>query len=333
MTFATAAGSHPGEDQHAFDTALGHVLDVLGDAPGLPYLPEVPGRGAGAAMTGRTLAWQTGLDADLQPAGWRLTGTSGAPGRDQRRARSLLLQDLDSLEERAQGYAGDLKLQLAGPWTLAATTERPRGDKLVADHAARRDLAQSLAEAAGELVAEARRRVPGVVRVVVQVDEPALTAVRDARIPTASGFGRHRSVDVPELSEGLGWVLGAVADAGGEPWVHACAPGTPWSLVHGAGARALVVDPAVLDATALEQVAEAYDAGAGLVLGVADPLAAEAPRDRDLADRARRWLDTLGLGPGDGFGVGTACGLAGTPVAAVPRHLSALRDAARRLDD
>ena len=83
---------------------------------------------------------------DLQPAGWRLTGgTDPRASLDQRRARSLLLQDLDVLEELADGYTGPLKLQLTGPWTLAATVELPRGDKVLADHGARRDLAEALA--------------------------------------------------------------------------------------------------------------------------------------------------------------------------------------------
>ena len=79
-------------------------------------------------MTGRALAVMAELGADLQPAGWRLTD---APGIDHRRARSLLAQDLDGLEEQAQGYDGAFKVQVAGPWTLAATVERPRGDKVL----------------------------------------------------------------------------------------------------------------------------------------------------------------------------------------------------------
>src|SRR4029078_10311502 len=126
------------DDQHAFDEA---VKLVLGELPELPYLPEVPGRGATATMTGRALAIMAELGADLQPAGWRLTD---APGIDQRRARSLLAQDLGAHEEQAQVYAGPFKLQVAGPWTLAATAERPRGDKLLADFGARRELAQAL---------------------------------------------------------------------------------------------------------------------------------------------------------------------------------------------
>ena len=135
---ATGVGSMPGED---FREAMRMVLGVL---PDLPYMPELPARSEAASMTGRSVAMLAELGADLQPAGWRLTD---APGRDQRRARSLLAQDLDAVEELTQDYAGAFKAQVAGPLTLAATVERPRGDRLLADHGARRELAQSLVEA------------------------------------------------------------------------------------------------------------------------------------------------------------------------------------------
>ena len=67
--------------------------------------------------------------------------------------------DLDGLEEQAQEYAGALKVQVAGPWTLAATVERPRGDKVLADFGARRELAQALAEGLTSHVADVRRRL------------------------------------------------------------------------------------------------------------------------------------------------------------------------------
>ncbi|MEB0161031.1 hypothetical protein QN405_25765, partial [Pseudomonas sp. AH2 (2023)] len=85
------------------------------------------------------------LTVDLQPAGWRLVG-DGAPGVDHRRTRSLLAQDLDAVKEQAQEWEGPFKTQVAGPWTLAATVEKPRGDRVLSDHGARRDLAESLAE-------------------------------------------------------------------------------------------------------------------------------------------------------------------------------------------
>ena len=175
MTVATGVGSMPGDDQPAFDDAVRLVLEEL---PDLPHLPELPGRGVTAGMTGRGLAVMASLGADLQPSGWRLTDSSGV---DHRRARSLLGQDLDGLEEHADGYTGAFKIQVVGPWTLAATVEKPRGDKVLSDNGARRELAQALAEGLRDHVRDVRRRLPGVDRLVVQVDEPMLASVLAAR--------------------------------------------------------------------------------------------------------------------------------------------------------
>ncbi|WP_435742535.1 methionine synthase [Nocardioides sp. SYSU DS0663] len=336
MTLATGVGSHPGEDQAAYDEALRVVLGELGErgeGSGLPYLPEVPGRGATASMTGRALAVVDGLDADLQPAGWRLTGSSGAPGMDHRRARSLLGQDLDALEEQAQGYRGPFKVQLAGPWTLAATVERPRGDRILADHGARRELAQALAEGVRAHVADLRRRLPEVERLVVQVDEPVLPAVLSGAVPTASGFHRHRSVDRPEVSQALEWVLAAVAESGAEPWVHGCAAGTPWALVRGAGAVGLSVDLGTVDAADHDALAEALEAGDAVALGVLPGAGSAVTPAGPVAERVLRWLEMLGLDPGTapGLVVAPACGFAGVTPAFARDALLALRGAAERL--
>ncbi|MCD6640821.1 MAG: methionine synthase [Nocardioides sp.] len=308
MTRASGVGSLPGEDDRAFAEAVRMVLAQLED---LPYLPEVPGRGAIASMTGRSLSVVDGLAADLQPAGWRLTDSSGV---DHRRARSLLAQDLDQVEEQGQGLQSAFKVQVAGPWTLAATVEKPRGDKVLSDHGARRELAQALAEGLGSHVADVRRRLPGVTDLVVQVDEPLLGPVVDARVPTASGFGRHRRIDVPEASEHLEWVLAAVRGAGAQPWVHSCGP-TPWGLVLGAGATGLSADLDQLDAAGIDTFAEALEGGRTAVLGVVpsmDP--ATAPTDSRLVERVLRWLDMLGLDVeslGDSLVITPTCGLAG----------------------
>ncbi|MBZ5737235.1 methionine synthase [Nocardioides mangrovi] len=311
MSLATGVGSMPGDDQAAYDEA---VKVVLGELTDLAHLPEVPGRGAVASMTGRALAVVTDLGADLQPAGWRLTGTDGS-GVDHRRARSLLAQDLDGLEEQAQGFGAAFKLQVAGPWTLAATVEKPRGDKVLADVGARRELAQALAEGVRGHVADVRRRLPGVERLVVQVDEPALPAVLGGKVPTASGFHRHRTVDLPEASEALGWVLAAVAEAGAEPWVHSCAAGTPLGLLRGAGAQGLSVDLAMTSAADHDALAETLEAGGTVALGVVpsvDP--STRPTDAGVTESVLRWLDMVGLDPaevGERLVVTPSCGLAG----------------------
>lgn len=326
---ATGIGSLPGTEQSDFTEA---VRVVLGELPDLPHLPELPGRGAAADMVGRAVGVLADLDADLQPAGWRLTGSSGSPGVDQRRARSLLAQDLDTLEELAEGYEGAFKIQVTGPWTLAATVERPRGDKLLADHGARRELAQALAEGLRTHLADVRRRLPGVTRLIAQVDEVALDAVLNARIPTASGYGRHRAVDLPEASQALQWVLAAAAEAGAEPWVHSCAT-TPWDLVRGAGARGLAADFAQLTAKDHDVLAEALEAGDTVALGVVpsvDP--GSAPSDKQVTEQVLRWLDMIGLDPAEvSLAITPACGMAGASSAWSRRAMALARTSAASL--
>jgi len=334
---ATGVGSLP--SLGTADDYREAVRIVLGELPDLPHVPELPGRGAIADMTGRTLAIVDGLDADLQPAGWRLTGTSGGPGVDHRRARSLLAQDLDTVEELAEGYEGAFKLQVTGPWTLAATVERPRGDRVLADHGARRDLAQALAEGVAAHAAEVRKRVPGVTRLVVQLDEPALAAVLAGRVPTASGYGRHRSIEAPEASEALGWVLGAVAGADAEPWVHSCAPGTPLDLLAGAGAAGLSVDHGLLGPADHDHLAGSLEAGRTVALGIVpstDPAVSSAgwPTDKSVAERVLRWLDMLGLDAeevGDRLVLTPTCGLAGATPSYARAALALVRTSAAAL--
>ncbi len=318
----SGVGSMPGDD---VVEAVRVVLGELGEPPGLPHLPELPARGAGATMVGRAAALCTELGFDLQPAGWRLTG-SAEPGLDQRRARSLLGQDLDALEEQAQGYRGELKVQVTGPWTLAASVERPRGDRVLADHGARRDLAQAMAAGVADHLADVRRRLPGAT-VVLQVDEPALPAVLAARVPTASGFGRHRSVAPPEASETLSWVLG-LTDA---TVVHCCAADVPVDLLRGAGAGALSVDLAVLAPAAYDGLATALEAGERVHLGVVPAVADEVPPVRSVVDRVRSWLDMLGLDPeevAERLVLTPACGTAGASAAYARAVLGRLREVA-----
>ena len=93
---------------------------IAGELPGFPYLPELPDRGPGADLTGRTVALLVDIPAEVTPRGWRL---AERPGRDLARARAMLSSDLDALEAGPGRYRGPLKVQLCGPWTLAATLE------------------------------------------------------------------------------------------------------------------------------------------------------------------------------------------------------------------
>jgi methionine synthase II (cobalamin-independent) len=325
VSVATGVGSWPGDDAESYTEA---VRVVLGEVPDLPYLPELPGRGTPAGMAGRAIAMIADLGFDLQPAGWRLTDR---PGIDHRRARSLLAQDLDALEEQAQDLRGRFKIQVAGPWTLAASVEKPRGDKVLSDHGARRELSQALAEGVAVHLADVRRRVAAE-RVVVQVDEPALPAVLAGRIPTASGFGRHRVVHPPEASDALAWVLAA---AGDDPWVHSCAADVPWALLRGAGARGLSADLANLTADDMDALAEALEAGGTLALGVVPALEpATVPEAKSLTESVLRWLDMVGLDPGavaERLVITPSCGLAGASPAWARRATELCREVAANL--
>jgi methionine synthase II (cobalamin-independent) len=334
MTLATGVGSMPGGEPLGSETdnareyaeALSVVLGELAEAP---HVPELPGRGAIASMTGRALAVVTDLGADLQPAGWRLTDAAGV---DLRRARSLLAQDLDAVEEQTQDYTGVFKTQLTGPWTLAATVEKPRGDRVLSDHGARRELAQALAEGLRTHVADLRRRLPGVTELLVQVDEPALPAVLAGAIPTASGFGRHRTIHPPEASEALAEVFEAISQAGAVPIAHCCAADVPVELLRKAGARGISVDLAAVGAGVFDGLASALEAGERVLLGVVPALDPASPvSDRSVGEKAQRWLDMLGLEPSDNLVLTPACGLAGSTPAWARQALETVAKAARSL--
>src|SRR5205823_13056932 len=112
----------------------------------------------------------------------------------------------------ADGYDGPLKVRIVGRWSLAASIELPRGEKALADPGAVRDIAASLTEGLTHHLADIRRRLPALTRLVVQVDEPLLPAVVAGELSTASGWGRLRSYERSAVEEGLRQVL----TAGGE---------------------------------------------------------------------------------------------------------------------
>jgi hypothetical protein len=299
---ATGVGSLPGTD---IDAAAAASFDAL---PDLPHLPELPQRGPGADMIGRTAAQLAGLGIDRTPSGWRLVDR---PGLDQRAARELLVSDLDALLPVAgPGYDGSLKLQLAGPWTLAAALELPRGGAALGDRGAVRDLVSSLAETAAEHLADVRRRLPAA-NLVLQLDEPGLPAVRAGRVRTQSGLGTLR---VPEDTDVVASLAEVIAAVDVPVAIHCCAPRPPVGLFRSAGATAVGVDLTLgeVDHDALGELVE----GGGLVwLGVVPSLGPGIPPvPRDVAEPVRKLWRELGFAADDlpeSVAVTPACGLAG----------------------
>jgi len=292
---------------------------IRGEVGDFVFVPELPVRGPHAGMIGRALAVLDGLEADLQPAGWRLGVGSG---RDLGRARSLLAEDLDVAEELLADHAGPVKVQVTGPLTLAAQVERARGDKLVGDHGARRELAESLAEGLTTHVADIRRRFGRAKQVVVQIDEPSIVAVLGGGIPTASGFSRHRTVQLPEADALLRRVVDAIIDADARPVVHSCAADVPVALLAGAGFAAVSFDVGLAEPD--DSWSEVFEAGTDLWPGVVPSTDAQVT-DTELGRRVERFFDRLGFDE-DAYAPRTVvtptCGLAGASPAWARRALS-----------
>ena len=339
---ATGVGSLPGTDP------VEALRQIFGELPDLPHLAELPNRGPGADLTGRTAALLVDLPVELTPTGWRFTAR---PGRDLRRAHGFLAADLDALEEVAGGYSGPLKIQVCGPWTLAATIELIRSqDPALADPGAVADLTVSLAEGLAAHVAEVRTRVPGAT-IVVQLDEPGLPAVLAGDVPTASRLNR---LPVPEAS-GAEVGLGAVINAAQAfTVVHCCALSVPFGIIRGAGADGVGCDLAALEQAAEDGLAEAVEAGLGIVAGVIPATGTTTAPEPPAADRAARmitarwrrmgWPVARNGGDGPGGVAGTAgvaaqvvlapaCGMAGATPGYARAAMARCREAARRLPE
>ncbi len=264
---------------------------IAGELPDFPHLPELQARGPGADLTGRTASLLVDIPVEVSPRGWRL---AEHPGRDVNRARTMLSSDLDVMEEVLDGYRGLVKVQLCGPWTLAATLELPHTlNVAIADPGAVADLTASLAEGAAAHVAEIAKRLPGA-HVAVQFDA-ALPAVAGGEIPTASGLSRLRPVEAEVLRDRLAQVLAAVQ---GYTVVHSCATAVPFGLIRTAGAGALSFDLSQLRRGEEDGIAEAAEAGLGLLIG-AVPAVSEPDAGTRTPGGAQQPVQGP-TGPGDG---------------------------------
>ena len=322
----------PGTDvRPAVDVVVGEL-----GAGHLPFVPELPERGVGADMVGRSAGFLVDMPVDLQPSGWRLVDR---PGRDQARARSFWRQDLDAVAERAAELSGarGLKVAVAGPWTLAAALQRSRGEVAVSDLGARREVVESLAEGLRGVLADLRSAAPGV-PLVVQLDEPSLPAVLQGRVPTASGFATLRSVPPADVRAGLRALVEVAHDEGAAVVVHCCAADVEVRLLAETTADAVAVtaprSTRGTDGRAWEILATLAEAGTGLVLGVLDPVG-PVPEVGEVSRAVLGPWQELGLDGGllARVGISGTCGSAAASPEAATAQLAVLARAAERLAD
>jgi len=326
----TGLGSWPGKD-------LAEAIDQVREAfPEEPFLPELPARGLGADMVGRSLGLigqAAGFACEPTATGW---ATSSYRSRAQRAAWATLRDDLDIAADSLQDWAGPCHLSLAGPWTLAAVVGRGSREVLLADAGACRDLAGAWREAVAFWSRRSRHLMPET-QWSFQIDEPLLPAVSQGAVPTLSGWGHHQAVAADQLAaayQGLSDL--ALVEGWQESVVHCCAPGLALDTMARAGFTTVSLDCATLSLSGREQLADFCDRGGRVWLGVlptghpADAL----PSRENLVSSPRRLLADLGLDPrADQASLTPACGLAGFSVAVAGQVGRLLRQVAQSLTE
>lgn len=330
---ATGIGSLPGTNA---DEA---TRIVAGELSALPHVVELPDRGPGADMIGRTMSLLAQLAPDLSvettPTGWRF---ADAPGRAMRRAASWLSEDCDAAEQH-YGGAATVKIQVCGPWTLAAAVEMRNGHRAIRDPGACREIAMALADAVSQHVSDMQRRLPGSL-LIVQIDEPNLPTVLAGGVTTVSGIATYRSVDVALATGHLQESVEAAQKSGAQAWIHCCAANPPIDVMRRTGTAGLSLDLSRLTSAAFTAVGEAIDNHMTLAIGV---LPGVGEPGSDTTSAIRLWGERSARFVSDrihewGFGVEEiadrivltpACGLAAAPPTWVRVAYAALRESGR----
>ncbi|MDY5784756.1 methionine synthase [Corynebacterium sp.] len=232
---AFGLGELPGTD-------MVQAADVVVSESLLPHIPQLPERGIGSDLVGRTAALLD-IPIDRGPRGWRVAS-------QHRGARDQMARDLDVLEE-CWGSVAEVKVQLVGPWTLAAEVETRHGHRMITDPGALRDVTEALLEATRAHRAEVEKRFGAVT--VLQLDEPRLEDIMRGRLT-----GPTRYHDIPAVPEPLERL-----EAFGPHLLHTPALiDAPW----------LTVDIATIDTPAeKDAVARLVDSGTRLAVAPVEP--------------------------------------------------------------
>ncbi|WP_165242890.1 methionine synthase [Corynebacterium lizhenjunii] len=165
-------------------TSMAEAADIImGESGHFPAFPQLPQRGVGSDAVGRTAGLLEGLAVERGPRSWRL---SNRPQLLTHRLWDRLDRDVDEVQAVWGESVPLLKVQVLGPWSLAAALELANGHRAITDRGALEDLTAALQEGIGKHVHEIARRFNGQVR--VQLDEPALPAILAGRIPGTTDF-------------------------------------------------------------------------------------------------------------------------------------------------
>ncbi len=325
---ATGIGSWPGSNPREAAEI------VIGELHQLPHLVELPARGVGADMIGRTGALLVDIAIDTVTRGYRI---AARPGSVARRAASLLAEDADAFEEAWEKAGGPqsgrvVKLQACGPVTLAAQLELANGHRAITDPGAVRDLTASLAEGVAVHRAELSRRLS--TTVVVQYDEPLLAAALAGRLTGVTALSPVHPVDA---AVAVSLIDECVASGAGEVLLHSCGEQIPWTVLQRSAVSAVAVDPSGFADKDLDGLGEFLDTGRAVVFGVLPGTATDRrPSVEQVAAAVAAVTDRIGLPRAvlrDRVGISPACGLAGATAGWARAALGLAQRAADALTD
>ncbi|GGG06211.1 methionine synthase [Rhodococcoides trifolii] len=324
---ATGVGSWPGTDVREA------AASVVGELPLLPHLAELPKRGLGADMIGRAGALLVDIELDAATSGYRI---STRPSRTGRLAADFLAEDLDVLEEvwETAGLRGSglLKVQVAGPFTIAAEIELGNGHRALTDRGALRDIAASIAEGVAVHADEVARRLGA--DVLVQFDEPRLAEVLAGTVRDVTSLDSARAVPAPDVVSILDE---AVARIGRPVAVHSCARDVPFEVFGRSTLSAVSFDLSLLTPDRYDAVGEILQAGGTLVAGVVPTTEpARVPTWREAVTPVVELIDRLGFERSvlrDQISVSPVCGLSGASLSWARTALALVGDVQRALGD
>lgn len=294
-------------------------------APHLAVLPELAGRGHHGSLLGRSAAQLRELYAELTSYGWRLVQR---PGADHLRASTLLTSDVDTLAEvrgerqqTSSEASPALRLNVLGPLSLAAKLHLPNGEKVLIDHGARRDLADSLAAGVTEHIEHVLRSVRPAALTVVLL-EPEHHRVRTGSVPTVSGYQSIRSLHRDEARQLIGTVVEALRQTAADEVIldfgRAVTPEQIEDFRYRAqrGVHGFALPAHRADAQDWERTAELVESGSQVMAGLLRP-GDGLPEVSQLAARITEPWQRLGM-PASSLGSFTV-----TAFGAADRHLQA----------
>ena len=265
-------------------TSISNAADVVaGETGDLRQLPILPARGIDPI--GLTAGMLPGMHVDVGPRSWVLTTR---PQLRTRRVWDRLEADLDQCEQVWGTRVDAVKVQVAGPWSLAASLELSNGHRAITDRGALRDITEALIAGTRDYVADVARRFD--TQVYVQLDEPLLARLHAGKIPGTSDFDTLAAIGSADLGERLALVV----EGTGAEFLNQTGYPPLWQVAQVSGMPTVQVSLDLVVGTAqLDGIGQAAASGVRIGLGVTGP--GEERHPRDIAVQIAGFWDELGL--------------------------------------